>query len=196
MRSEIVISILIGLLLFAVPIDANSITTTSTPFNIVAGDSVDINFTIDYTNSIDTTCHVTTSISSPEGKDSIGIYLIYIPTFTLKANTITLYYVHINTNISLFPGTYNLTTTFQTESEEPLIIRHHTHTSSQGNVVPIPPINETTHPEENETIPPIIVPPSLSQGNQFDWWWIILIIIIIIGIILLFFYLRKRSKRT
>ena len=190
MRSEIVISILIGLLLFAVPIHANSITTDLTPFDIVAGDSVDVNFTIDYTDSKDTTCYVSTSIS-PDGD---GIYLTYNHTFILKSHTTTLYNIHVDTNISLIPGTYNLTTTFQTEGEEPVI--RHVHTSSQGNVIPIPPINETTHPEENETIPPIIVPPSSSQGNQFDWWWIILIIIIIIGIILLFFYIRKRSEKT
>ena len=191
MRFQILVTIMLVTFLFALPVNANSVTITSTTFDIVAGDSIDINFTIDYTDSIDTTCYVSISISP----DDIGISLTYNPSFILKSQTSTLYYIHVDTSISLVPGNYTLTTTFQIEGAEP-IIRHTVRHSSQGNVVPIQPIDETHPPEENETIPPIIILPPDFGGNQFNWWWVILLIIIIIGIILLFFYLRKRSKRT
>jgi hypothetical protein len=192
MRFKVLVTIMLVTFLFALPVNANSVTTTSTTFDIIAGDSIDINYTINYTDSTDTTCYVSTSISP----DDVGITLTYIPSFVLKSQTSTLYYIYVDTSMLLVPGTYILTTTFQTEGSEPIIIRHHTYSASQGNVTVIPPIDETTPPEDNETIPPLILPTPTTEDNQFEYWWIIILIIIITGIILLFFYLRKRSKRT
>ena len=192
MKSKLFLVGILILLMISIPTQAG-VTTNTTTFDIVAGDSYVIRYQLTYTGK-DTMCYVTTFITP----DSLGINLTYNSSFLLTSHT-TSFNILMKTSISLAPQSYILTTTFNTEQLPESVSRGHYHASVASSVVVIPPENTTIPPvnNTNNSIPPIIIPVHIVETPN-EWnplYYVVIAIVAIIVITLLFLMIKKKRNK-
>jgi len=173
------------------------ISTVTKEIDLIGGDSVKVNLSINATNNYITNCKLSTYIE-PDGE---GINVSYSKNnFSMNSNSRHIIIMYINTSILLVPRTYVITTNIMTEREE------QSQSNNNGGNDPHITLGNFIQPDEPDVSNELDEPdnPDDKENNDdtskytkkpdtaiFPYW---IICIIALVIIVLYLLIRKGTK--
>jgi len=192
---KIIVFVILAIFLMPVSVLAADleISPQTVELDLVGGDSVQVNITINWSGSYTASCELTTNIE-PDGE---GINVTYSRNnFTMATNSENKIIMYINASLALMPGTYIITTNVDVEMEE-----QETKEKDKTYVPTDPDEPEDDEPEEDEPEDeeepddeedeePVDVDDEELEDGQLPILWIVGIILFVIMLL----YLLKRRK--
>ena len=175
------------------------ISPATVEIDLVGGDSVQVNISINWSGSHSASCELTTNIT-PDGE---GINITYSKNnFTMAPGSENKIIMYVNTSMALMPGIYIITTNVftETEEQEPSGNGDDTYVPWEDVIPPpgpdVPDEPDDEEPDDDEEIDDEIVDGDDGEEDKDDEplsiFWILGIILFVI---MLLYLINRKKKR-